>query len=217
MRAKIILFFLLLSATWRLGAQPFESGDIQLKAGIGGPNWFQLAFDILPEGTVKRKGLAILPAVRAEYFIDENVNIGLGFNYRLSRSDLYRDTFEYEGTEYSGQFGLDSRRTIVAAHAEYHPGWLEEAGNLDLYFGGMAGINIHRLRVVADSDIQDLDAVNSYLSSLGLNLNTTGATVVKPRFGAYVGLQMPISGTLGFYTEVGLGVPLVQLGLKAHF
>ena len=106
----------------------------------------------------------------------------------------------------------------MAAHAEYHPGWLAESpGKIDIYFGGIAGVNIHRLEVVANSDIQNVEAVNAYLNSLGLHFNTSGATVIKPRVGAYLGLQMPVSGPIGFYIESGLGVPLLQFGLKAHF
>ena len=219
MKKKWMLFpLLLLLFTAGVRAQDFEAGDFQVKAGLGGPNWLQLAFNILPDGQENRNGLMIMPVAKAEYFVSEQMAVGLSFNYRKSSSDIYRDTFEYNGSSYSGRFGVDIDRYVLGLHGEYHPGWFaESAAKPDLYIGGMAGIGISRNTIIANSDIEDLEAINSYLSQLGLLSSTPTTTVVKPRVAAYLGFQMPISQTLGFYAEAGIGVPLIQLGLKAHF
>jgi len=160
----------------------------------------------------------IMPLAKAEYFVTEQLALGLSFNYRKSSSDIYQDTFEYNGSSYSGRFGVDINRYVLGLHGEYHPGWFaESAAKPDLYIGGMAGIGISRNRLIANSDIEDLEAINNYLSQLGLLRSNPGTTVVKPRIAAYIGFQMPIRQALGFYAEAGIGVPLLQVGLKAHF
>ena len=219
MKRKSLLFAILIAlAALSSRGQSFESGDIQIKAGLGGPNWQQLGLNLLPDGNVKRNGLLIMPSAKVEYFANEKLSIGLSFNYRKSRSDIYQDTFTYSDTLYSGRFGMDLTRYVLGLHAEYHPGWF--VGNKwvpDIYFGGLAGVRMNHGSVILDSDVQEIQAIYEYLSSIGFNKKKLEGNTVMPRVGAYIGLQMPVAGPLGFYIESGLGVPLLQFGLKAHF
>ena len=217
-KKSIFLAIMLLFLAWSSRAQTFEAGDFQIKAGIGGPNWQQLGLNLLPDGQVQRKGLMVMPAVKGEYFLNENLAIGLSFNYRKSSSDIYEDTFTYDATQYNGRFGLDFTRYVVGLHAEYHPGWFQPGGiNPDIYFGGLAGVRLNRSSVILDSDVQNVQAIYDYLASLGFNNKKLESTAVVPRVGAYVGFQMSVAGPLGLYFETGLGVPFLQLGLNAHF
>ncbi len=219
MKRKSILFAVLFAlAALNSRGQNFESGDIQIKAGLGGPNWQQLGLNLLPAGSVKRSGLMIMPSAKVEYFANEKLAIGLSFNYRKSKSDIYQDSFSFDSTLYSGRFGIDLTRYVLGLHAEYHPGWFAGSKRApDIYFGGLAGVRLNHGSIILDSDVDDIQAIYDYLSSIGFNKNKLEGSTVVPRVGAYVGLQMQVAGPLGFYIESGLGVPLLQLGLKARF
>lgn len=212
----LLTILIILLAVQPVKAQNFEKGDIQVKVGIGGPNFTQLAFNIIPKGQEQRNGLMIMPVAKVDYFIKDIVSLGIHLNYQRSVTDLYEGSFVYENQLYEGRFGLNQSRYTLALAAEVHPDLFD--GKVDVYLGGLLGARIFSRKVVAelDSGEENVEAINNYLEEdLGVNSSRLASSNFRQRLALYGGLGFPVAGPVGLYLEAGFGVPLVTVGLSA--
>ena len=222
-----IAIVLILSASlifsFQATAQVNQKGNIDIRAGVAGPNWFGVLFNTIPSGTVERGSFVPLTG-SINYYFDPHFSLGIYSTFFSARSDLYNLTFHANDTIYvEGTGGLQVNRFLIGLRPEFHIGSLE---HLDPYLGATVAARVTRFSAQADlnaeygqlTEQEILNSVIDYLVDKGLKSKKLAYPLWHPAFGVHAGIKYHFTPNIGAYVEVGLGgVPLGSGGLVVKF
>lgn len=181
-----------------------EEGNIIIDPYYGYPNFGKAFFSpFIDQNDIDGVNLtAIGPAgLRAEYMLADNFGLGIDFIYNSLSGSGTVDSTDFSGNvvrTYDAK--IFSRRYRIHLRANYH---FVQTGSLDAYVGFGAGTNIRTIGVTSDYPNFNDDSI-------------TGALLpVSARVA--LGARYYFTDNIGFNTELGLGGPLLSLGLSLKF
>ena len=222
-----IAILLILSASlifnFSAKAQVNQKGNIDLRAGVAGPNWFGVVFNTIPNGTVERNSMVPLTG-SINYYFDQHFSLGIYSTFFSAKSDLYNLTFHVNDTIYvEGTGGLQVNRFLIGLRPEVHLGSFEY---MDPYIGATVAARLTKFSAEADlnaeygqlTDQEIMNSVIDYLVDLGFKSRKLGYPLWHPSFGVHAGIKYHFTPNVGAFVEVGLGgIPLGSGGLVVKF
>jgi hypothetical protein len=205
MKRVLTFFGALLIATIGFNSSAYgqvEEGNIIIDPYYGYPNFGNAFIGSLEDGIDDVNITGIGPCgLRAEYMLADNFGMGIDFIYNSISGSGTVDSLNTDGTVFASyDTKVFMRRYRVQLRANYH---FVQTGSLDAYVGFGAGTNIRTFGF--KSDYPDFDGDNF-----------TGALLpVSARIA--LGARYYFTDNIGFNTELGLGGPLLSLGVSLKF
>lgn len=185
-------------------AQAVQRGNVNIDAYYGFPNFGKTLTKNISDNneTVgKVRGLGPL-GVRAEYMLADKFGLGIDFIYNSLSSDITYDSLNNDQTLYRTYHGTASMQRIrVQLRFNYH---FVSTEKLDVYTGIGAGTNT-RIWKVKSTD-----------PGYKFNSIATG-TLLPMSMRLAVGMRYFFIPNLGVNAEIGIGGPLVSVGISAKF
>ncbi|MGB1103714.1 MAG: outer membrane beta-barrel protein [Crocinitomicaceae bacterium] len=182
-----------------------EEGNIIIDPYYGYPNFGKSFFDLfVSDNNVAGVSInALGPAgLRAEYMLADNFGLGVDFIYNSVSGSGTVDSLAADGVTVVETYDakLYSRRYRIHLRANYH---FVQTGSLDAYVGFGAGTNIRQFGVTSDYPNFNDDSISGSLIPVSARVA--------------LGARYYFTDNIGFNTELGLGGPLLSLGLSLKF
>lgn len=202
---KFILLTVLLAVSTALSAQALTKGMVTVDGYYGFPNLttgvLKVAVRAIYDSPdLKAKGIGTF-GLRGQYMVTDRIGLGIDAYYAQSSvSFTHTYTDSLIGTQ-NFAVTLSNPRPRVVARAEFHFGNSEVA---DFYGVVGLGANLAHFKVTTQDPIFDRNS-----------LNLPGLIPVAYRVG--FGTRVYPVPFLGFGAEIGIGGPLVTVGLTGKF
>ena len=207
MKRVLTFFGALLVATIGFNSSAYgqvEEGNIIIDPYYGYPNFGRSFFDLfVDENNIDGVQLnAFGPAgLRAEYMLADNFGMGIDFIYNGVSGSGTIDSLNTDGTTFASyDTKLYMRRFRIQLRANYH---FVQTGSLDAYVGFGAGTNFRQIGIKTDYPNVDDESI--------------GATLIPVSARIALGARYYFTDNIGFNTELGLGGPLLSLGVSLKF
>jgi opacity protein-like surface antigen len=202
-----ILFFSAVALTGgSLQAQAVQKGNVMLDVYYGFPNLTTgvlraVAKNVTNDPNLKVTGMGPFGA-KASYMITDDIGLGLDFYYASSGFEYTNSGIDSTGAAFSYHYSLKNPRPRFLARFDYHFGNSEI---VDLYGSAGLGYSGAKYKLVTDDPIFDLSnyALRGIRSPIAYRL----AFGTKIYFVQYFGVT----------AEIGLGGPLLTVGLSGKF
>ena len=210
---KIIGIVLLIFNTWiysnKINAQVLFENNITIEPYYGFPNFGQAYHEIILYETNYDSDIKIGPwGVKIEYMAQENIGITLDAMHNSFESLNRRvyESFDDDGNIiYSTHYhSTKSDRLRVQLGINYH--FETSIRNIDSYMGIALGSNHRRIKYDYDNDPFYID-MNEYEMVTILPLS------MRMRYGA----RYFLTDNIGINGEIGMGGPLISIGLTIRF
>lgn len=178
-----------------------EEGTIIIDPYYGYPNFGNSFFDLfINENNVDDISLtAVGPTgLRAEYMLADNFGMGLDFIYNSVAGSGKVDSLNADGTFFASyDTKIFMRRFRFQLRANYH---FVQTAALDAYFGFGAGTNFRQIGVKTDYPNVDDESIGGAIFPVSARIA--------------LGARYYFTDFIGFNAELGLGGPLISLGLS---
>jgi hypothetical protein len=190
-------------------AAPFVSqsqintkGSIIIDPYYGFPNFGKAFLNSIESGNSSINTTAIGPCgIRAEYMLADKFGMGLDFIYNSMSATYQVDSLNIDNSIYkSYDAKLAMQRYRLQLRMNYH---FVSEDKLDAYVGFGAGTNIRKY--VYKNDMPNADTF------------TESGTLLPFSMRIALGMRYYFTNNIGFNAELGLGGPLVSLGLSVRF
>jgi len=214
-RIIILMLIMAFSNIQRANAQGYAQSDltkVEFRAGIGGPNFLNLAFRALPDGLTAGKNFIPFGA-SANFFVSSHFSIGIHSNYLQAHTDVYGINVKLkDSTLLKVNASADINRLAIGINPEYH--FLDNE-HWDIYAGLIVGAKINKLSLNADyAGYQD---IQQFFQDIGMNINKVNLPATTPYVGLHAGVRYSFTNNLGIYTEFGISQPAANIGLSLKF
>ena len=201
-------FFKIIGATLLICTPIFAQSQINAKGSVfvdayyGFPNFGKAFLSSIESNSAGVSTTAIGPCgARAEYMVADKFGIGADFIYNSMSASYQIDSLNADQTIYkSYDSKLAMQRYRVQLRMNYH--FLTE-DKVDAYVGFGAGTNIRRY--VYKTDMPNADEFSEAGSLLPFSMRIA------------LGVRYYFTNNIGLNSEIGLGGPLVSLGLSVRF
>jgi len=205
---KIFFLFIVLFLSQSIKSQALYPGNVMLDIYGGFPNFGKMlvSSNLANVQTISLNGLAP-SGVRGEYMIEDNIGVGfdvmynyVNFKYQIMDTSWFGDQVVINSNDYHSIM----KRVRVHFRFNYH---IEhENPRIDSYFGFGIGYNSRTY----SSTKNNLDNTSEFKSRIQLIPFPVSARVC---FGG----RYYFSQYIGLVGEVGLGGPLISLGLSLKY
>ena len=205
---KIFFLFIILILSQSIKSQALYPGNVMLDIYGGFPNFGKMLFssNLANAQTVSLHGLAP-SGIRGEYLIDDNIGFGIDFMYNYV--DFKYKTIDTTWIDDKMLFHTDDINSImkrIRIHFRFNYHFEHDNPRFDSYFGVGAGYNNR----IYNSTKNGLDNTNDFKSRIQLIPFPVSARVC-------LGGRYYFSQFIGLVGEVGLGGPLLSLGLALKY
>ena len=199
---KITTIALLVIAPMHAQSQINAKGSVIVDPYYGFPNFGKAFLKSIESNSTGVSTAAIGPCgLRAEYMLADKFGMGVDFIYNSMSSSYQIDSLNADQTVYkSYDSKLAMQRYRVQLRMNYH--FVNEE-KLDAYVGFGAGTNIRRF--VYNTDKPNAGEFSESGSLLPFSLRLA------------LGVRYYFTNNIGLNSEIGLGGPLVSLGVSFRF
>lgn len=179
-----------------VNAQAVEQGNIIIDPYYGFPNFGKKLADGLGATDVKIVGIGPM-GLRAEYMVADKFGIGVDFIFNTLSLTFKADSIRPDGSTIQYDVKTAMNRYRVHARFNYH---FIDNDNVDAYFGLGAGTNTRIWKLETDYPNYSDD-------------NTSG-TFLPVSMRVCMGARYYFTDNIGLNGEIGVGGPMLSLGLS---
>ncbi len=203
---KLILFlsFVLLSVVSQAQSRAYDEGSHIFSAGYGIPNLLSVRFNITGGGTGFNEAPIGPIYLRYEYIASRLISVGFQLAYNRTDINYSIDYIDNNNQMMTGTEGCTITNLSAYTTVDFY--WLR-TGRVAFYSG--LGIGYNDFKYSEYSDDPNFDT-----SSFGRNI---GNTIPIGGQMTAVGIKVDVSNGLGFYSSIGVGKSLFDLGICYGF